>query len=110
MFIPGDTGFSFCSSYLCRCRIRGMSNRHEQLKPKVRQLKRILNKISRYLDDQWIYPRKGTYLDVTVLTLLSKSLALSRSTVCLVQNGFSEEAFAASRTLLELAPMHSRTR
>jgi hypothetical protein len=80
-----------------------MSNRHEQLKPKVRQLKRILNKISRYLDDQWIYPRKGTYLDVTVLTLLSKSLALSRSTVCLVQNGFREEAFAASRTLLELA-------
>jgi len=63
-------------------------------------------KIIRYLDHQWICPRKGVYLDnldTTVLTLLSKSLALARSTVCLVQNGFDEEAFAASRTLLELA-------
>jgi hypothetical protein len=81
--------------------MHGMSNRREQLKPKVRQLKRVLSKISGYLDDQWICPRSGSYLDVTVLTLLSKSLALSRSTVCLVQNGFSEEAFATSRILLE---------
>jgi hypothetical protein len=83
--------------------MHGMSNRREQLKPKVRQLKRVLKKIGSYLDAQWICPRSGTYLDVTVLTLLSKSLALSRSTVCLVQNGFSEEAFATSRILLELA-------
>jgi hypothetical protein len=80
-----------------------MSNRHEKLKPKIRRLKEILNKVSRYLDDQWIYPRRNTYLDLTVLTLLSKSLALARSTVCLVQNGFGEEAFATSRILLELA-------
>lgn len=37
------------------------------------------------------------------MTLFSKSLALARSTVCLVQGGFDEEAFGASRTLLELA-------
>jgi hypothetical protein len=84
-------------------RIHGMRSRREQLKPKIRRLKRVLNRINRYLDDLLIYPRGGTYLDATVLTLLSKSLALSRSTVCLVQNGFGEEAFAASRTLLELA-------
>jgi hypothetical protein len=66
-------------------------------------LKRLLTNISNYLDEQWIYPREGTYLDATVLTLLSKSIALSRSTVCLVQNGFVEEAFATSRVLLELA-------
>jgi hypothetical protein len=80
-----------------------MLSRPEQLKPKVRQLERILHKISQYLDDQWMCPRKGAYLDVTVLTLLSKSLTLSRSTLCLVRNGFTEEAFASSRTLLELA-------
>ncbi len=80
-----------------------MSNRREQLKPKVRQVKGVLTKITSYLDQQWICPRGGRYLDATVLTLLSKSLALARSTVCLVQNGFGEEAFAASRTLLELA-------
>jgi hypothetical protein len=80
-----------------------MSDRREQLKPRVRQVKRILAKITRYLNDQWFHPREGAYLDATVLTLLSKSLALSRSTVCLIQNGFCEEAFAASRTLLELA-------
>jgi hypothetical protein len=80
-----------------------MLNRHEQLKSKIRQLKRVLNKVNRYLDEQWICPRRNTYLDVTVLTLLSKSLALARSTVCLVQNKFGEEAFATSRILLELA-------
>lgn len=79
-----------------------MSTRQE-LKSHVRQVKGLLNKIICYLDDQWLCPRKGIYLDTTVLTLLSKSLALARSTVCLVQNGFHEEAFASSRTLLELA-------
>src|SRR5271169_204425 len=80
-----------------------MSNRREQLKRKVRQVKRVLTKITRYLDRQWICPRRGIYLDTAVLTLLSKSLALARSTVCLVENGFDEEAFASSRILLELA-------
>jgi len=80
-----------------------MSNRRQQLAPRVRRLKRVLATIGHYLDDQHFYPREGAYLDATVLTLLSKSLALSRSTVCLVQNGFGEEAFATSRILLELA-------
>jgi hypothetical protein len=80
-----------------------MSTRREQLKPKIRKVKSVLNRVIRYLDRQWICPRRGSYLDTTVLTLLSKSLALARSTVCLVQNGFDEEAFASSRTLLELA-------
>src|SRR5438552_7623576 len=69
----------------------------------LRRLNRILNKIHTYLDTQWFHPRQRTYLDAIVLTLLSKSLALARSTACLVQNGFDEEAFASSRTLLELA-------
>ncbi len=69
----------------------------------LRRLDRVLNKINTYLDAQWFHPRERTYLDVTVLTLLSKSLALARSTACLVKNGFDEEAFASSRTLLELA-------
>ena len=69
----------------------------------LRRLNRVLNKIHTYLDAQWFHPRTRTYLDATVLTLLSKSLALARSTACLVQNGFDEEAFASSRTLLELA-------
>lgn len=80
-----------------------MLDRREQLVPKVRQLKRVLSRIEQYLDHQQIYPRERTYLDSTVLTLLSKSLALARSTVCLVQNGFGEEAFATTRILLELA-------
>ena len=69
----------------------------------LRRVNRILNKIHGYLDSQWFHPRKRAYLDATILTLLSKSLALARSTTCLVQNGFPEEAFASSRTLLELA-------
>jgi Phenazine biosynthesis protein A/B len=40
---------------------------------------------------------------VAMLTLLSKSLALARSTVWLVRGGFDEEAFGLSHSLLELA-------
>jgi hypothetical protein len=75
----------------------------KESKASVRRLNSVLNKIHKYLDAQWFHPRKRTYLDVVVLTILSKSLALARSTACLVQNGFNEEAFASSRTLLELA-------
>lgn len=70
---------------------------------KVRQVSKILNQIHSYLDDQWFHPRSGSFLDVAVLTLLSKSLALARSTVCLVKGGFDEEAFGLSRSLLEVA-------
>jgi hypothetical protein len=70
---------------------------------KVRQVSRVLNRVQSYLDAQYFHPRRGSYLDATVLTLLSKSLALARSTVCLVQSGFDEEAFGVSRSLLELA-------
>jgi hypothetical protein len=62
-----------------------------------------LNRIHSYLDAQWFHPRSGSLLDVAMLTLLSKSLALARSTVWLVQGGFDEEAFGLSRSLLELA-------
>lgn len=75
----------------------------KELQKSLRRLNWLLKRIHTYLDAQWFHAREGTYLDATVLMLLSKSLALARSTVCLVQNGFNEEAFASSRTLLELA-------
>jgi hypothetical protein len=67
------------------------------LRPPLRRLNRVLNDIHAYLDEQWFHPRYKSYFDAAVLTLLSKSLALARSTACLVQNGFDEEAFASSR-------------
>lgn len=67
------------------------------LRPPLRRLNRVLNDIHAYLDEQWFHPRYKSYLDAAVLTLLSKSIALARSTACLVQNGFDEEAFASSR-------------
>jgi hypothetical protein len=75
----------------------------KELQNQLRKLNWLLNKVHTNLDSQQFYPRQRTYLDATVLMLLSKSLALARSTACLVRNGFSEEAFASSRTLLELA-------
>jgi hypothetical protein len=75
----------------------------KELQSQLRRLNWLLNKVHAYLDGRQFYPRRRAYLDATVLMLLSKSLALARSTTCLVRNGFSEEAFASSRTLLELA-------
>ncbi len=75
----------------------------KELQKPLRRLNWLLKRVHTYLDAQRFHPRQGTYLDATVLMLLSKSLALARSTACLVRNGFNEEAFASSRTLLELA-------
>jgi hypothetical protein len=75
----------------------------KELQKSLHTLTRLLNRVHLYLDGQWFHPREGTYLDATVLMLMSKSLALAKSTACLVRNGFYEEAFASSRTLLELA-------
>ena len=74
-----------------------------KLMARTRQTKRILSQIRTYLEGQYFYPRRRTYLDAAVLTLLSKSLTLARSIVCLAQSNFPEEAFATSRSLLELA-------
>ncbi len=80
-----------------------MPKAFKELQNPLHKLNWLLRKVHTYLDTQRFYPRQGTYLDATVLMLLSKSLALAGSTACLVRNGFSEEAFASSRTLLELA-------
>src|ERR1700692_2716558 len=75
----------------------------KELQRSLRRLDGLLNKVHSFLDGKWFHPREGIYLDATVLMLMSKGLALARSTACLVRNGFNEEAFASSRTLLELA-------
>ena len=80
-----------------------MHKTSKDLQKRLRKLNGLLNKVHSYIDAQRFYPRERTYLDATVLMLLSKSLALARSTTCLVRNGFNEEAFASSRILLELA-------
>lgn len=77
--------------------IHDMSSRREDLRSKVRKVKGILNKIRRHLDDLQLYPRRRCKTDLVILTLLSKSLALSGSIVCLVQSGFGEEAFGLTR-------------
>jgi len=74
-----------------------------EVKKQTRQLKRIFKDFRVYLDSQHFYPRRRTYLDAALLTLASKTLTLAGGIVCLVRNDFPEEAFATSRSLIELA-------
>ncbi len=77
--------------------------------PKLRTLQSDLARVQRYvlrirslLDSRGYYPRLGVYADSVFLSLFSKSIRVSETICALVGDGFNEEAFGMTRTLLDL--------
>lgn len=54
------------------------------------------------LDNKGYYPRNTVHTDLVFLALLSKSIRVAEMICALVKCGFGEEAFGATRTLLDL--------
>lgn len=78
-----------------------MNNVYEKGITSVRQL---LKSITKFVDSSDVYPRgHGIYLDAVVLALVSKSIRVGDATCLLVENGFPDEAFGLSRTIMEIA-------
>ncbi len=71
------------------------------MKPTAK-LRRLLSRYVDFVDGKGWYPRK-LYLDHVLLALMSKSLTTAQSVLCLIDNGFWDEAFASSRTLIDIS-------
>jgi hypothetical protein len=76
----------------------------ESLKADLDSVRNLLVSVTEYLNKLELYPRgAGVYLDAVVLAILSKSLRVADAICLLVEHDFHSEAFALSRTMLELA-------
>src|ERR1035438_71141 len=74
------------------------------LKTDLESVRGLLASATTYLNDLELYPRgRGIFLDAVVLAILSKSIRVGGAICLLVEQDFHSEAFALSRTMLELA-------
>jgi hypothetical protein len=74
------------------------------LKTDLESVRGLLASATKYLNELELYPRgRGVYLDAVVLAILSKSIRVGGAICLLVEHDFHSEAFALSRTMLELA-------
>lgn len=55
-----------------------------------------------FLNGLELIPRETSATDAILLALVSKSVVLTEAIVCLISNGFADEAFGLSRTSVEL--------
>jgi hypothetical protein len=74
------------------------------LKTDLERVRGLLASATKYLNELELYPRgRGVFLDGVVLAILSKSIRVAGAICLLVEHDFHSEAFALSRTMLELA-------
>ena len=73
--------------------------------PSAQQLaavSQLMKDTTTYLDDLRLIPRSHSLSDIVLLALLSKSITVTDAVVCLLTNGFTEEAMGLSRTCMEI--------
>jgi len=68
----------------------------------TQQILSKIQKLEDYLNDMEMIPATRQYRNWVILALLSKALTVSRAICALVDSGFRAEAFATSRTLIEI--------
>lgn len=70
--------------------------------PSTKQILKRIQKLERHLNKLKVVPATHRQRSIVILPLLSKALTVSRAICVLVDAGFPAEAFATSRTLLEI--------
>jgi uncharacterized protein DUF5677 len=70
--------------------------------PSTKQILKRIRELERHLNKLEVVPATHRLRSIVVLPLLSKGLTVSRAICVLVDAGFPAEAFATSRTLLEI--------
>lgn len=66
------------------------------------QVKKLIDEVTSFINDLKYWPSIDTSLGIVVWALVSKSLVVGRAICVLVEQGFYEEAFGLSRTVLDL--------
>lgn len=72
-------------------------------KSEIRRVRALLRRLTDFIDQQEIWPRRTLYLDIIILALFSKSIRVGQAVCTLVANGFDDEAFGLGRTLVDIA-------
>ena len=75
---------------------------NRSMKLEVAQTLSFVEKLEKYIDESKFIPATAAYRGTVVLSLLSKSLTVSRAVCALVESGFPEEAFGLTRTLIDI--------
>lgn len=70
--------------------------------PSTKEILKRIVKLERHLNGLKVVPATHRLRSLVVLPLLSKALTLGRAICVLIDAGFPAEAFATSRTLLEI--------
>jgi|SRR5579884_283688 len=70
--------------------------------PSTQQILTKIEELEYYLNELKMIPATHRYRNAVILALLSKALMVSRAICALVDAGFPAEAFATSRTLIEI--------
>jgi len=69
----------------------------------IQSVRELLQSVSESINSLGIYPRRNVCTDAVLLALLSKTIRTGMATCVLIEQGFGDEAFGLSRTLIELA-------
>ena len=77
--------------------LRGLNNDSKLFESGSKYLECVVKEI----EELAIYPRLNSYRDVVLLALLDRILTTSRAVLCLVEQGFCDQAFGLSRTVVE---------
>jgi len=62
----------------------------------------LMLEVRNFLDGLRVIPRRDSATDSVLLGLLSKSVVLTEAIVCLVKNGFDDEAYGVCRSSIEV--------
>ena len=66
------------------------------------QVKELIDEVTDYVDKLNYYPSIDTLRGIVIWALVSKSIVVGKATCALVEQGFHEEAFGLTRTLVDL--------
>jgi hypothetical protein len=72
-------------------------------KSDVEIVRHLLETVTTYINNLGFYPRANVFLDRILLALVSKNIKVGEAVCLLVENGFGDEGFGMSRTILEIA-------
>jgi hypothetical protein len=68
----------------------------------IQDARQLLRSVTEFVNGLEVYPRHNVYKDVVLLALVSKAIRVGEAVCLLVEQGFHDEAFGVSRTLVDL--------
>jgi len=69
----------------------------------IQDVRQLLHSVTEFVNNLHLYPRRSVYNDAVLLALLSKTIRVGEAVCLLMEEGFHDEAFGMSRTMVDVA-------